>query len=60
LENNMDPDQAFELAVYRRDGWRCIWCRSSVDVRVYRHGDDLADIRSYATYCARCVKQSHL
>jgi hypothetical protein len=56
----MDPDQVFELAVYRRDGWRCIWCRSSVDVGVYRHGNAAADLRSYATYCARCVKQAKL
>ena len=51
----MDLDPIFELVIYRRDGWRCIHCGSTADLRVYRHGEQNADhLRSYGTYCRNC------
>jgi hypothetical protein len=48
-------DPAFQLAIYRRDGWRCIRCSSTVDIRLYRHGEPSADHPGcYGIYCAKC------
>jgi hypothetical protein len=55
----MNPDQVFELRVYQRDGWRCVTCRSTVELRVCRRGRDTADPGSYGTYCPRCAPHTH-
>jgi hypothetical protein len=54
----VDLDSKTELVIYRRDAWRCIHCGSTVDLRVYRHGEPSADHpRSYGTFCAYCVER---
>ena len=58
----MNLDHALELAIHRRDAWRCIRCSSIVDVRIYRHGEPNADHpECYGTYCANCAaRMPHL